>query len=146
MLALPLGGGIAIQGEALLVTKGADIPRTNGTDKVRFRDVEFPVLARLSFMDALPVKPFIVAGPSFGYNLDATIDPADPALPKQDLKDVRKLDTAFAAGAGARLPLGAMGLTLEARYSSSLSDVQKDATNAIPGRNAVFTFMAGLVF
>jgi hypothetical protein len=146
MLALPLGPTFAVQGEALLVSKGADIPRTSGHDQLRLRDIEFPVLARLSVPLGLPVTPFVVAGPTFGYNIEATIDPADPALPKTDLSDARKLDTGFALGAGAKASLGGIGLTLEGRYASSLEDVQDKATNAIPGKNALYTFMVGLVF
>lgn len=147
MLALPLGGSaIAIQGEALLVTKGADIPAPGGHDELRLRDIEFPVLVRLGLPLGLPAEPFAVAGPTFGYNLDATIDPADPALPRTDLRDARKLDTGFALGVGARASLGGIGLTLEGRYASSFNEVQEDVTNAIPGKNAVYTFMVGLVF
>ncbi len=137
---------VALQGEALFVTKGADIPRALGKDMVRFRDIEFPVLARVSLPVAMPVKPFVVAGPSFAYNIDATIDPADPALPKTDLQNVRKLDTGFAVGAGARFSLAGFGATLEGRYNSSFSDVQNDANSALPGKNAVYTFMVGVVF
>jgi hypothetical protein len=147
MLGLPLPGGIlAIQGEALLVTKGADIPVVGGSDVYRFRDVEFPVLARLTLPGVMPIKPFIVAGPSFAYNIDATVDPADPAVPKQDLSDVRKLDTGFVAGLGARASLAGFGVTAEGRYTSSLQDVLKDNSAALPGKNAVYTFLVGVVF
>jgi hypothetical protein len=147
MLALSLPAlPVSLQGEALFVTKGADIPRAVGKDVVRFRDIEFPVLARVSLPLGMPIKPFVVAGPSFAYNIDATIDPADPGLPKTDLKDVRKLDTGFALGAGARFSVLGIGATLEGRYNSSLTDVQENSNNAIPGKNAVYTFMVGVVF
>lgn len=147
MLAIPLGGSaLAVQGEALLVSKGADIPRTNGTDQLRLRNVEFPVLVRAGLPLGLPLTPFVVAGPTFGYNIEATIDPADPALPETDLSDARKLDTGFTVGVGAKASLGGLGLTLEGRYASSFQEVQDDANNAFPGKNALYTFMVGLVF
>jgi hypothetical protein len=146
-LGFPLSGGMfSIQGEALLVTKGADIPVAGGNDLLRFRDIEFPVMAQMALPLTLPIKPFIQAGPSFGYNIDATVDPADPALPTKDVPDVRKLDTGFIVGLGARFALGGVGATAEARYTSSLNDVQEDTSAALPGKNAVYTFLVGVVF
>ncbi|NOT34911.1 MAG: outer membrane beta-barrel protein [Candidatus Eisenbacteria bacterium] len=152
MLAIKLPGDLfAIQGEALYVKKGAkwtDLasspsPPFSSDGEVNLEYIELPVLARMSLPLGLPLSPFIVAGPTFGYSISAKFKPEDTTLDEQDLKDqIKKLDTGFAVGAGARLGPA----TLEARYGSSLSDVQEDNGAALPTKNSVFTVMAGFVF
>jgi hypothetical protein len=153
-LAVPLAGEtFALQAEALVVQKGATFDQsvdplglTTGVDgELELRYVEFPLLARVTLPVALPVKPFAVVGPSFGYTVDAVFKAS--GVPDRDLKDdIKKLDTSFVLGAGARLGLGTNALTLEARYMSSLADVQKDENAMLPMKNSLFTIMAGITF
>ncbi len=146
---------LAIQGEALYVMKGADLPQGNNLDgsvayaggqKLDLSYIEVPVVARFDVPAGLPFTPFVLAGPSFGYNLQAKVKSDDPSQPTISVSGVRKLDTGLAMGVGLRIPIAGFKVTAEGRYTPSLQDVQTDANAAIPARNSVFTFMAGLVF
>jgi hypothetical protein len=147
-LALPFGNLVAIEADGLYVRKGANIPEPGTDDELRLAYIEVPVLARVTIpAGGLPFKPFVVAGPSFAYNVDAKLTPGNPSTPEQDLSDkIHKLDTGVSVGAGLRASLASFGLTLEARYTPSLTDVQKDNSTLIPSRNSVFSVLAGVVF
>ena len=120
--------GFAIQGEPLYVQKGAvvktpffkseiDVPETD----LKMNYIELPILAKYSF-DLGALRPYVVAGPEFGWMLTAK----NAVLDVKD--DYENFD--FLATGGLGLDIEATDMVfvfLEGRYNYGLYDI-----NAVP--------------
>lgn len=101
--------------------------------------LEVPVLMRVSLPLTGPVRPYAIAGPTFSFTVDGTIDPG-AGLPKDSIRDrMKALDFGVAGGVGVELPAGLYRVGLEARYTTGLTDLYDVAGN-LDTINSVFTF------
>lgn len=97
-------------------------------------------------------KLFVTSGIDFGLLLDATLSPVEGDGEDEDVKELFKdYDIAINFGVGGQFPIGLPRLTIEARYSQSLtniSEVSEDmgATEPVPTRvrSSGFEFLAGI--
>jgi hypothetical protein len=110
---------------------------------VDLKYVEVPVLLRWTLLPG-PVKPFVYAGPSFGFSLGGEVK--ESGLPDRDLKDqLRPVVRNGAAGAGVRLDLLGIKLLGDLRYTRSLQSIY-DEPGILKAYSSVWTLSAGIVF
>jgi hypothetical protein len=135
-----LGPSLGLQEEALF-----NAQRSTGDHGVRvdLQYVEVPVLLRFSVLPG-PVKPFVYAGPSFGFKLSGKV--TQSGEPDIDIKDrLRPMETSVAAGAGVRLDLGGLGVIGDVRYLANTQDILKSG-DVISVRVNTWTLSAGILF
>ena len=86
---------------------------------------ECPILLKVS--TGKTVRPYIIAGPSFGYLLRSELKTNAAGIEATaDLEDILKhLDVGISAGAGIDIPLGPISLFLESRYTWELINLNK---------------------
>lgn len=87
--------------------------------------VELPVLIQYRF--GSNVRPYLMAGPSFGYNLNSQIEFELTGLSFEgDMKDVTEVfDLGISFGGGVQVPLGFGQIFLEGRYTHGLLNQRK---------------------
>jgi len=140
-LSLGLLPSLGLQGEALFSAEGAKTGGPNGHVDLKY--VEVPVLLRWTLLPG-PVKPFVYAGPSFGFSLGGKAKSS--GFPDRDLKDqLRPVVRNGAAGAGVRLDLLGIKLLGDLRYTRSLQSIY-DEPGILNAYNSVWTLSAGIVF
>jgi len=131
---------LGLQEEALF-----NAQRSKGDADVRvdLQYVEVPVLLRFYVLPG-PVKPFVYAGPSFGFKVSGKVKQS--GQPDIDIKDrLRPVQTSVAAGAGVRLGLGGLGLIGDVRYLANTQDILKGG-DVISVRVNTWTVSAGILF
>jgi hypothetical protein len=128
-------------GQGTFVVDNGGTPTT--VDGVLMMDyLEFPVLAKFRFPGAGALMPNIYLGPSAALNLTSKLSGDLSAIggttnDEADVKDeVQKLLFGGAVGGGFDMRTGKGILSLDARYSRSLSDIFKGATSG--GSASVF--------
>jgi Outer membrane protein beta-barrel domain len=113
--------------------------------------VEMPVLLRLDSPLAIGVRPvgaipFVVAGPSLGVSVRCDIDGASATQPVSydcdDAFGVKTFDFGAMLGAGLEAPIGALALSLGARYTIGMPDVFEGTR----GKNRTLVVVAGVNF
>ena len=124
---------LALQSEFYLASKGANFEDLGGENiDENYLYVEVPLMARfdLALDDVFHV--YGVAGPSFGYLLDAKA---------RDKDELNLFDVAANAGIGADMKVGSNLISLDVRYSFGLLDTvdHEDST----GKNRVLSFLLG---
>ena len=140
-LSTALGEALGVQAEALFSAEGAKAG--SGSGHVDLQYVNVPVLLRWTLLPG-PAKPFVYAGPSFGFALGGKVK--QPGQPDIDLKDrLRPVDTSVAAGAGVRVDLLGLGLIGDLRYTASLQDIYQ-SSDILNARKHVWTLSAGVLF
>ena len=125
---------ISIQPEVLYSQKGAE--DQDATIKVDY--LEIPVIAKLNFIPAGPVKLNLQAGPYVGIVLNSEASGGGFSV------DIDNAQTDFGgtAGAGAEIGLGVSTLTIDARYGFGFND----AFDGGQGKNGVISLAAGITF
>jgi hypothetical protein len=160
-------GRVQLLGEVYYRQKGAefdpgdpggvqDIITQGGTAEIGLDYVEIPVLARVNLGgQSSRIRPFLVAGPAFGWQLDCgvTVDAAAGGT-EPDCDDLtenfgetfRDYEMGAVVGGGIDFSVGGIGsLSLDARYTRGLSDIG-EGENALNIRNQAFTLMLGYSF
>ncbi|MFQ5640033.1 MAG: porin family protein [bacterium] len=129
-----LSQSICIRFEPMYMQKGtkATSKDSNGDDiesKLKLSYFEFPVLLKFNLTSG-NVYPYVLAGPSLGYNLSAKSEVVfGEAHFESDLKRTTKsMDFGLSVGAGVSFSLGKIALFLEGRYTKGLINI--DDTNA----------------
>ena len=86
-------------------------------------------------------KPYVMAGPTFGYLLSAKQD-------ETDIKDdVKSIDFGLTFGGGVSLPMGNNTVFVEGRYTLGLSDINDDSgPDADKIKTKGIQIMAGITF
>lgn len=83
--------------------------------------IEFPVLARLNF-DAGLLKPYVIAGPSLGFQLNSTyLDGDGKEVDNSD--DTKNIDISLVIGAGLEIELDNLSLFGQLTYNHGLSNI-----------------------
>lgn len=111
--------------------------------------LEIPLLFRLDLTPDARLRPFLVAGPAFGAQLDCngvttsstgTFSVNCPDLVSRSGIAVKKTDLSAVLGGGVAFPVGAVQLTLAARYTVGFLNVIGDTDN----HNRALSFYIGL--
>ncbi len=128
-LELSLPGPLSIQPEVLYSIKGFKLDLgALGSSTNTYSYVDIPVLLKFS-LPVPVVKPFIFVGPSLSLLLSAKEKDESPIAGRSgetDIKDVtNKTDFGVVAGAGIKLSLVAVDLSIDARYAMGLSKFDK---------------------
>jgi len=110
-----LSENVTLRFEPMYLQKGT----TRFGADVKLAYLEVPVMFKYAFGTS-NTKPYIMAGPTFGFNLSAKIK----ADEEQDIKDeIKSVDFGLVLGAGVSLPMGNNSLFLEARYALGLANI-----------------------
>jgi hypothetical protein len=141
------GAPVALQVEAMYMQKGAKTevqdtgPSGNPIRTFEWRYeldyLEVPVLARIGLGSAGPVRPYVIAGPSFGFALGGHVESERGSL---DLPDMKALDFGVAGGLGAEAVAGPYRVGLEGRYATGVSDLY-DIGGNLESINSVFSIL-----
>jgi opacity protein-like surface antigen len=139
--------GFGISAEPMYLQKGSDISVTGQTTSatIKANYIEIPVMLTYTFeTGAGQIEPYVMAGPSLGIRLSATLTVNNQDT---DIKDqTSSTDFGATLGAGARYPMGKNRIFLEARYAFGFSNI-----NNTPGDNTSikthgFMIFAGITF
>ncbi len=124
-----LSENIALRLEPMYMQKGADIVVDGIDDKfiVKLSYFEVPLMFKYSFSSA-DINPYIMAGPSIGFLLEAKTElDASGAPDATDIKDETKdIDFSLGFGAGVNLPMGNNSIFVDARYVLGLTNIVDD--------------------
>jgi hypothetical protein len=134
-----LGAGGGLQLEVLFHQKGArNLLRSD--DELRLGYLEIPVLYHKDVYSRGPRAVYVIAGPAFAFNVQATYeDDGD----KEDVQEeIENFDLGLVAGGGVEL----RRLTIEVRYTWGLRRVFQDGDLAGAFRNRSFSFTVGIRF
>lgn len=150
-VAIPLAlSPLALQIEALYTMKGgktsativdeAGTPTGTFTQFIDLTYIEVPVLLRLSPKTPWPLRPAVVAGPSFGMSLGGRIHGGGL---DQSTNNLRGVDAGWTVGGGLRWRMFGAGATADARYTRSFESVWRVA-NSLEALNSAFSFTFGV--
>ena len=83
---------------------------------------DVPILLRVLLPDTGPVRPYVVAGPTFGFALNGTV--RTKGMTDRNVgDDMKTLDIGATGGVGVRITAVGSSLDVEARYASSFNDL-----------------------
>lgn len=142
---VPIGvSGFAIQAEPLFVQKGASVKtpiksETDGPETgLRMNYIELPILAKYSF-DFGALRPYLVAGPEFGWMLSAKHTGVDV---KDNFED---LDFLATGGLGLDIEASDMIFVfVEGRYNYGLSNINAVKNSTVDLYNRGIQVMGGV--
>jgi hypothetical protein len=141
-------GPVALQPEAMIVTKGASASLAPEQEQVRLEYIEIPLLL------VVPVtigqfEPFVYGGPSImlesrcrwfiregGLRSNLGCDP-----PRAELFRRNAFDYGVIAGGGAAYPVGPGRVSVEARHNWGMRNIHRDPGQEL--RNRTFSVMLG---
>lgn len=145
----PLGGALALQAEALVVTAGAQ-SSANNDDAVRLTYAQLPLLLRFSSAPNSLIAPHVYAGPYLGLKIACTIDFGDQDGDCDDAPGVstKSVDVGGIVGGGLDVALGGLVLTGGVRYGFGVSKVAEFEFGSVreSAKNGSFAIYTGLSF
>jgi outer membrane protein with beta-barrel domain len=139
-------GSVSFQPEVLVVTKG--FLETVGPADLQLKTdyLEVPVLLRLSTGAGSPFAPYLLVGPSLGYEIRCQIE--EEVAGQQVTDDCndddpnhKKFDVGVTGGLGFEFAIGAGSLLIEGRYVHGLTDLNDG--DSISERNRAFGAFLG---
>ena len=140
---------VQLEIDALYARKGFRSTGATSTFDFSSAYLEIPLLLRLEFAPNRRLRPFIVAGPAFGAQIDCggtttsssgTLDLNCAELEARSGIVVKKTDVSAVLGGGIGLPIGAVHLTLATRYTMGFLSVIGNNDN----HNGALSFYVGL--
>jgi hypothetical protein len=164
---VPVYGALSFQPELLYTTKGFGLDQgleqeLFGTQipleaeaKSKFRYLEVPLLAKVSFGDPGGPQAYFVAGPTFGYALSGSLQTRARVLVSFDLPNVdinlddinyERLEVGAAVGAGVQVPIGGMKFFADARYQRGFTELYDIPLVQEKVRNTGVAVSAGIAF
>jgi len=107
--------------------------------------LEIPLMLKFAFT-ANDIKPYIMAGPTFGYNLSSKVKYTlgDTSGEEDNKDDTKSIEVGLDFGAGVSLSMGNNSIFVEARYALSLTDIY-EATHSDTKTKGIQIF-AGITF
>jgi hypothetical protein len=143
-LRVDLNDFLAVQPELLFSRNGAkgDTLGIEGTVKLDY--IEVPVLLRCSFGRGAKLIPAFFLGPAVLYRLAANAE-ADNGLTRSLDQSVRRTDFGLVFGADFSVPLGRPQVTIEARSTLGLTNID-DTGSGADIRNRAFSIILGMYF
>jgi len=132
------GDLIGVGAEALFAQRG--LIGSDDSDSRRLDYIDVPVYLRVA-IPALPVRPFIYAGPQFSFEMRCRAAGAE-------CPDTDRPQTSYAAAVGAGVRFGERrGISVEGRYLYGLSDLNLGTvTDGNSYRTRAFLIMVGIGF
>lgn len=139
---------IAIQPEVLYSMKGVKYEEGNETLKYKLNYLEVPVLLKFSIATDGNMVPFLFAGPAFGFLMSAKAEFDDGTNTEEtDIKDdLKSMDIGITFGAGFGMAMGEGQLTLDARYTLGMTEINDDPDDPIDLKNTNISIMLGFSF
>jgi hypothetical protein len=133
-----------IQIEALFSQKGAkDEGSEDGFEfksKIKLDYIEIPVLANFQAASSDQMSFHILAGPTFGFNVNAKeISEFDGEKFEDDIEDVKGADVGLAFGAAVKR----RQLVVDVRYTLGLMNINDDPDDDAKVKNRAFTISVG---
>lgn len=155
-LAIWFGGAFALQPEVLYSQKGGNSvsDARDATSQLlgeymthwNLEYLEIPVLARVRLGSAGGIDPFLIAGPSLGINLSATMEVSGwLGQFGGDIPQIAEVDPGGVLGGGLSIPAGSVRVLFDARYTAALGDLFDVDGNEV-SMNSTFSFSAGVAF
>jgi hypothetical protein len=138
----PINETIAIQPEFLYSMQGAKFDLGDEFEsEVQLDYFQVPILVRADFATGGGARPFVLFGPTIGFNVKAKDKFGDD---EDDIKDdVKNVDVGFAIAGG--LQFGAA--SVEARYTHGLTNANDDPDDqGFKAKNRVFSVLVGFRF
>jgi hypothetical protein len=138
---VPITELFSFQPEVLYSQKGGkqEIPGL-GESKVKIDMIQIPLLFKASFAGTA-VRPFVVAGPAFGFVTSAKIE--EPDVEDLDIKDdVASVDVSGVIGAGLQFGRG----IVEFRYDHGFTDLDDDEEDISEAKGKTWTILFGYGF
>ena len=114
---LPLGSGLSLQPEALFIQKGATADFGITDVKFNLSQLQVPVLIKKRF--GVVVRPFVVAGPAFGFRTAAKNESDDINFDFDVADTTERLEYSLILGGG----VGVGPVSVELRYEHGLNDL-----------------------
>jgi hypothetical protein len=151
LLNFGLGSVLSFQPELLYTLKGSTYKSLEGDGKFKFGYVDVPLLAviRTPLQGAMPIRPYLLAGPVLGFRADCSVEVTDGTSSAStkcsnggDFVDFKKTDVGLALGGGVGVPVGAGSLLFDARYGMGLTKLD-NSSNAADVKNRSFAFTLG---
>ena len=145
-----LSQNIALRLEPMYLQKGADIvyEGVDGKFVVKLAYFEVPLMFKYSIINA-GINPYIMAGPSIGFNQTAKVEAVDDGVSEEvDIKDeTSSIDFSLGFGAGVSAPLGISSIFLEARYALGLTNMVDDPEDTVTDvKTKGIQIFAGITF
>jgi hypothetical protein len=135
---------LGLQAELLSVTKGADITAGTPDFDLRLEYIEVPLLLHLPLMMGANFSPYLIGGPSIGFEIRCRTTIAGGVTADCGDADAfarNSTDFGVTAGGGFAFAMGPGALLLEGRYTWGLSDISR--ADDITIRNRSGAVMAG---
>ena len=133
VLDIRLGKNLSARLEPMYLQKGCKIeegsdPANQPAGEIKASVIEIPILLRYTFGNR--IKPYLIAGPTIGYNLTSDMEFELTGLEfKGDLNSVTEtLDLGLTFGGGLQFQIGRGTLFLEGRYTWGLINQRKSGT------------------
>jgi opacity protein-like surface antigen len=129
--------------EPMYLQKGGKIEE--GTDpvnqpegQINSSSIEIPILIQYTFGNR--IKPYLIAGPTVGYNLKSDIEFDLTGLEfKGDLKEITEtFDLGLTFGGGVQVPVGFGIIFIEGRYTYGLINQRKSGTVTVSSNGFQF--------
>ncbi len=148
VLDFQLGDAASIRLEPMYLQKGTMAEEGDNKLEYKANYLEVPVLLKYA-LGSGEAKPFILAGPSIGYLLDAKLKATEGSESMEmDIKDVTKsIDLSLNFGAGFLVPLGKNSCFITARYALGLTNANDDPEDSETDiKTRGIQFLAGITF
>lgn len=143
-----LGSTFAIRPEGLLSNKGLKISAEGIDADVTARYIEIPVLLAARLGNEGGIRPQIYAGPVISFESSCKVAATGAVSFDLDCSDengidleTKSSDFGGAAGVGLEIPVGALNLIGDARYTFGFSDIAEE--DGLTAKNRAWSFMAG---
>jgi hypothetical protein len=137
-------GGISIQTELLALTRGAEFEddELDGSLKLKLNYIDVSALLRLALGSEASFTPYLLVGPSLGFEISCDVefdsdagDFSDDCDDDEDLFERSSTDFGLTGGVGFELPLGPGNVLLEGRYTFGLTDLAKEDNTSAKNRS-----------
>lgn len=144
-------GGLSLQPEILAVTKGSDIDGLGGDDvKLQLNYIEIPLLARFALGSSTSFTPYLMAGPSFGFEIGCDVKVAfgenesSSECSDDNIAARKSTDIGLTGVLGFEFRMGPGALLVEGRYAHGLTNLSgADSAFDVEARNRSFGIFAG---
>lgn len=141
-----------VQTECLISVKGAtykgDVLGSHYESRIKLTYLEIPVLARFDIESRSGAKPALLLGPYFGIKVSATSESHSIGYSDtSNVDNIRAFDPGVMLGGTVDIPAGRGAITLDARYSRSLSTISESTGGRTPDiKNSVISILLGYRF
>lgn len=143
VLDIRLSENIFVRIEPMYLQKGGKIeegsdPVNQPEGQINSSSIEIPILIQYTFGNR--IKPYLIAGPTVGYNLESDIEFDLMGLKFEgDLKEVTEtFDLGLTFGGGVQVPVGFGIIFLEGRYTYGLLNQRKSGTITVSSNGFEF--------